>query len=91
MPHERGQRLYSLLDSLEALRLEFANGTEGEKAVIAAHGITKLREVRRILDTAIQSLKLTIGVSENAKPKARGAARASGRRQSIAPAGRRKT
>ena len=71
MPRQHAPRLYGLLDSLEALRLEFANATEGEKAVIATHGLTKLREVRKLLDTAIQTLKLAIDALEGPPPKAR--------------------
>ena len=53
-------RLYELLDSLVALRLEYANGTDGE-ASMASLGRGKLLEVRTMLDTAIHHTKRIIG------------------------------
>ena len=47
---------YELLDALIALRLEFADGAEGENA-ISGFGRTKVLEVRTVLDTAIVGMK----------------------------------
>jgi hypothetical protein len=53
-------RLYQLLDSLVALRLEYANGSEDEMA-IASLGRGELLEVRTVLDTAIHHTNRIIG------------------------------
>jgi hypothetical protein len=52
-----GGPLYQLLDSLIALRLGFANGTDGEKA-LRSISRAKVLEVRTILDTAIHNTKV---------------------------------
>jgi hypothetical protein len=56
-------RLYELLDALVALRLEFADGAEGEKA-ISWLGRTKVMEVRTVLDTAIVGMKRVVNEVE---------------------------
>ena len=51
--------LYELLDTLVALRLEVADGAEGEKA-ISGFGRTKVMEVRTVLDTPIVGMKRVV-------------------------------
>ena len=63
MPNTAAQRLYGLLDSLVALQLEFASGTDGDKE-LSSIGRAKLLEVRTILDTAIFGVKRAIGDME---------------------------
>jgi hypothetical protein len=58
-PPPGGDTLYQLLDSLIALRLGFANGTEGEKE-LRSISRAKVLEVRTILDTAIHNTKCVI-------------------------------
>jgi hypothetical protein len=62
-----GGPLYQLLDALTALRLGFANGTDGEKA-LRSISRAKLLEVRTILDTAIHNTKCVIEDVERHKP-----------------------
>ena len=52
-------RLYELLDTLVALRLEFADGAKGERA-ISGFGRTKVLEVCTVLDTAIVGMKRVV-------------------------------
>ena len=52
-------RLYGLLDSLVALRLEYSDGVEGE-AALAVLGEAKVHEVRTVLDSAIRMTKRII-------------------------------
>jgi hypothetical protein len=52
-------RLYELLDTLVALRVEFADGAEGERA-ISGFGRAKVLEVRTVLDMAIVGMKRVI-------------------------------
>lgn len=56
-------RLYELLDTLVALRLEFADGAAGERA-ICGFGRTKVLEVCTVLDTAIASMKRVVNEVE---------------------------
>ena len=51
--------LYQLLDSLIALRLGFANGTDGDQA-LAMVSRARALEIRTILDTAIHKTKRVI-------------------------------
>ena len=51
--------LYGLLDSLIALRMEYANGTDGDED-LSPLGRAKVHEVRAALDTAIHAVKLVI-------------------------------
>ena len=67
MPSTASKRLYGLLDSLVALRLDFANGMDGDKD-LSPLGRAKVLEVRTVLDTAIHSVKLAIGEMERPKP-----------------------
>ena len=67
MPSTASKRLYGLLDSLVALRLDFANGMDGDKD-LSPLGRAKVLEVRTVLDTAIQSVKLAIDDIERPKP-----------------------
>ena len=60
MSSSGARRLYELLDSLIALRIEFAEGTEGDKALVDL-GRGKAHAVRTIMDTAITSTKRIIG------------------------------
>ena len=53
------RRLYTLLDELIALRIEYAEGAEGERA-LAALGPAKAAEVRTVLDRAISGLKTVL-------------------------------
>jgi hypothetical protein len=62
-----GGPLYQLLDSLIALRLGFANGTDGETE-LRSIGRAKVLEVRTILDTAIRNTKWVIEDVERPKP-----------------------
>jgi hypothetical protein len=64
------ERLYELLDSLISLRIDFANGADGERA-LAAMGRAKVLEVRTILDTAIHSTKRVIDETARPKPQTR--------------------
>ena len=59
-PPSDGDRLHHLLDSLIALRLEFANDTEGQRVLVGAFGRPTLVKVRKILDTAIDNTKVVI-------------------------------
>jgi hypothetical protein len=63
MPSTASKRLYGLLDSLVALRLEFASGTEGDKD-LSPLGRAKVLEVQTVLDTAIYGVKRAIGNME---------------------------
>lgn len=63
MPSSGPRRLYDLLDSLVALRLEVAEGAEGEEA-LAVLGRAKVCEVQTMLDVAIASTKKIIGEVE---------------------------
>lgn len=67
MPNTAAKRLYDLLDSLVALRLEFATGAEGDEA-LSPLGRSKVLAVRTVLDTAIQGTKQIIGAIERPKP-----------------------
>jgi len=58
--------LYQLLDSLIALRLGFANGTDGDHA-LATISRAKAIEIRTILDTAIHKTKRVIEEVERAR------------------------
>ena len=60
MPTTAAKRLYGLLDSLVALQLEFASGTEADKD-LSSMGRAKILEVRTVLDTAIYGVKRAIG------------------------------
>ena len=60
MPTTAARRLYDLLDSLVALQLEFASGTEADKE-LSSIGRSKILEVRTVLDTAIFGVKRAIG------------------------------
>jgi hypothetical protein len=59
MPNSGSQRLYELLDALLALRMGFADGADGDKALVAL-GRAKVLEVRTMLDAAIHSTKRII-------------------------------
>ena len=61
------RHLYELLDALVALRVSFANGTEGDKA-LSAIGRAKVLEVRTILDTTIHNIKTAIDDIERQRP-----------------------
>ena len=63
MPNTAAKRLYGLLDSLVALQLEFASGTDGDKE-LSKIGRSKVLEVRTVLDTAIYGVKRAIGDME---------------------------
>ena len=67
MPHRGATRLYDILDALVALQLEYASGTEGEKA-ISTLGPAKVLEVRTALDTAIYSVRRAIENLERPLP-----------------------
>jgi len=67
MPHTGPQRLYELLDALVALRLEFAEGTEGGEA-LAILGRAKVCEVQTMLETAIATTKVIIGETQRPLP-----------------------
>jgi len=67
MPHRGAQRLYDILDTLVALQLEYASGTEGESA-ISALGPAKVLEVRTALDTAIYGVRRALENLERARP-----------------------
>ena len=67
MPNTAAKRLYDLLDSLVALRLEFATGAEGDEA-LSPLGRSKVLAVRTVLDTAIHGTKQIIGSIERPKP-----------------------
>ena len=58
-PPFREDCLYKLLDSLIALRLGFANGTDGDRA-LATVSRARALEIRTILDTAIHKTKRVI-------------------------------
>ena len=60
MPTTAAKRLYDLLDSLVALQLEYASGTEADKE-LSSIGPSKILEVRTVLDTAIFGIKRAIG------------------------------
>jgi len=60
MANTAATRLYGLLDSLVALQLEIASGSEGAKD-LSSLGRAKVLEVRTVLDTAIFGLKRAIG------------------------------
>ena len=62
------QRLYDLLDTLVVLRIEYAEGAEGEEA-LAILGRAKAHAVRTCLDTAITNMKRIIGEMERPLPK----------------------
>jgi hypothetical protein len=66
MPNTAAKRLYDLLDSLVALRLEFATGAEGD-AALSPLGRSKVLAVRTVLDTAIHGTKEIIGAVERPK------------------------
>ena len=70
MPTTAAKRLYGLLDSLVALQLEFASGTEGDKDLSSA-GRAKVLEVRTVLDTAIYGVKRAIGDMERPQRSSR--------------------
>ena len=55
-----GDQLHHLLDSLIALRLAFANDTEGQRALVGSFGRTTLVKVRKVLNTAIENTKVVI-------------------------------
>jgi hypothetical protein len=67
MPSSAAKRLYDLLDSLVALRLEFATGAEGDRA-LSPLGRAKVLAVRTVLDTAIHGTKQIIGELERPNP-----------------------
>jgi hypothetical protein len=67
MPNSAAARLYDLLDSLVALQLQFASGTEADKD-LSSLGRAKILEVRTVLDTAIYGVKRAIGDLERPKP-----------------------
>jgi hypothetical protein len=56
-----------LLDSLIALRLGFANGSDGDQA-LGIVSRAKVLEIRTILDTAIHKTKRVIEDVERARP-----------------------
>ena len=60
-----GGELHHLLDSLIALRLEFANDTDGQRALVDSCGRTTLVKVRKILDTAIENIKVVIETADH--------------------------
>jgi hypothetical protein len=68
MPSTASNRLYGLLDSLVALRMEFANGTHGDND-LSPLGREKVMEVRAILDAAIESTKRAIGDMDQPHPR----------------------
>ena len=63
MPNSGPMRLYELLDALIALRLEFADGVEGQEALTVL-GQAIVHEVRTVLDTSIRDTKRIIGETE---------------------------
>ena len=65
-PPFREACLYQLLDSLIALRLGFANGTDGDQA-LATVSRARALEIRTILDTAIHKTKRVIEDVERAR------------------------
>jgi len=67
-PPSGGDQLYHLLDSLIALRLEFANDTEGQRTLVGNFGRTTLVKVRKILDTAIENTKVVIETADRPEP-----------------------
>ena len=62
------RRLYELLDALVALRVSFANGTDGDKA-LSAIGRAKVLEVRTILDTSIHNINSAIEDIDRQRPE----------------------
>jgi hypothetical protein len=60
--------MYELLDAMVALRVSFANGTDGDKA-LSAIGRAKVLEVRTILDTSIHNIKSAIDDVERHRPE----------------------
>jgi hypothetical protein len=61
------KRLYELFDSLVALRLKFADGTEGS-AALELLGRAKVHEVRAMLDAAIENARRIIGSVKRPNP-----------------------
>lgn len=63
MPNSGSRRLYDLLDTLVALRLEYADGVNGE---VAPAGIeaNALHEVRASLDRVIADVKRIVNQLE---------------------------
>jgi hypothetical protein len=57
-------------DTLVALQLEYASGTEGEKA-ISTLGRDKVLELRTVLDTAIFGVRRAVGDLERPPPAIR--------------------
>ena len=61
----RRQRMYALLDTLVAVRMDLSRALGGGVAAGPA-GATKLKEIRGLLDSAIVATKDLIGAIENA-------------------------
>lgn len=59
----RRQRMYALLDTLVAVRMDLSRALGGGMAAGAA-GATKLKEIRGLLDNAIVATKDLIGAIE---------------------------
>ena len=66
MPTTAARKLYDLLDTLVALRLEYARASEADTE-LSSIGRAKILEVRIVLDTAIHGVKEVIGDMERPK------------------------
>ena len=62
-------RLYDLLDTLVAMRIDFGNNAEGKAAALTL-GPEKISGIRALLDIAIASTKDIIGNLERPTPPA---------------------
>ena len=59
MPNTAARRLYDMLDSLVAVKLEFARGSEADEE-FSSIGRAKIMEVHTVLDAAIYEVKRVI-------------------------------
>ena len=69
-PHQRdsaARRLYDLLDTLVAMRLDFGTNAEGKAAALTL-GPEKMEGIRKLLDQAIASTKDIIGELDRPPP-----------------------
>jgi len=60
LDHEVATRLYDLLDTLVAMRMDFGNSAEGQAAA-SSLGPEKVLGIQAMLDRAITSTKAIIG------------------------------
>ena len=61
------RRLYELLDTLVAIRMDFGDIAEGEAAALSL-GSEKIQGIRALLDEAIKSTKEIIGALDRPPP-----------------------